>query len=226
VKFFLDMNCQECAAPARLVVHLNAHRLEWKCDQCGHNNSGLFDSTTGLNVLSRSFHELKIVEDYSMCIVLAAMAFEAQLSWLHRKWRGIEASLADNPVDDAALEEELREHRTIAEKIEAICVHVQPLGLDGFVDSTGDLRESLNRFPSLQGDRLSTQFQKKLFWPRNRILHAGYADYSQQDAERCYTIAQFGLSVLHSLDRDRARRLDVALAAEGGPPLGKPKDQP
>jgi len=76
--------------------------------------------------------------------------------------------------------------------------------MDQYVKDTDVLRDTIQQaFPSLTIGALAKDFQQTVFWPRNRILHFGYADYVQVDAERCYSISNLGIDILSRLDKSK-----------------------
>ena len=88
----------------------------------------------------------------------------------------------------------------VAKRIKKITKMLDPNGIDDFVAGDAFLRNWLDVMPSLQGLPLPEAFQQKLFWPRNRILHHGYADHDAEDAKKCFNFAQFGLEILTRMD--------------------------
>ncbi|MFQ5662386.1 MAG: hypothetical protein ACE5HL_00955 [Terriglobia bacterium] len=195
--------CQNCSATDPVELHLDDDSPKWVC-HCGHTNFGFFelDFTVGYKILARSEYEHNSRKDYSMSIIFSAMAFECELSRLFRKWTDIASLRAGSgPISDAEIEAMLRRHKNVKEKIEEVGKLLDRRGIDEFASSSEELREVIvSRFPSLHLGSLAEDFQKTLFWPRNRILHAGYTKYREEDSARCYSIAQLGLGVLREMD--------------------------
>mgnify|MGYP001569793215 CR=1 FL=1 len=44
---------------------------------------------------------------------------------------------------------------------------------------------------------------EKLFWPRNKTLHLGYAKFDSQKAEYCFNLASLGLEILHLIEHHK-----------------------
>ena len=167
----------------------------------------------GVLLLARSHYELTIEGDYSMTIILAAAAFEAQLSFLLRKWSRIDKGLEDKTFKDEKIDEMLRKYGTIAEKIEEVCRSLDSRGIDEFVCSDDELWKGIETgFPSLHIGSLPRDFQVTVFWPRNRILHNGFAKFGRDDANRIYSIADIGLRILRKMDGARRENLNVRLS--------------
>ncbi len=151
-----------------------------------------------------SRYELIETEDYPLSIVFSAAAFECELSRLHFKWSDITALQSGKQVSDGELEELLRKHRSIDVKIEEVSKLMDPLGFQEFVKSSTDLRQIVTEgFPSLHLNSLTSDFQQKLFWPRNRVLHLADISFKKADGVRCFNIATLGLRILEELDKER-----------------------
>jgi hypothetical protein len=58
-------------------------------------------------------------------------------------------------------------------------------------------------FPGLSADSLIKDFEENLFWPRNSILHVAYDGYTRNDAIKSYNLAQLGLLILDTMDKNR-----------------------
>jgi len=206
MKFQMPIECHKCGRQDPIDMHLDDGSCEWVCE-CGEANFVVLGTgvTLGYRLLYRSEFEYRQRKDYSMATVMAATAVDCELSRLFLKWQQIAALRANTDPDDAAIDQMLRRFKTVAEKIEKVCRVLDPRGIDGFVRSSNDLSETVQkRFPSMQIGRLAKDLQEKLFWPRNKILHAGYAKYSDADAARCYSFAQLALHIL--LKMDEAKR--------------------
>jgi hypothetical protein len=209
----LELPCQWCKTRREVDVELSATWWEWTCPECQAPNSLLTSTefTIGRRVLARATEEYLSRADYTMTIILSAMAFEAEMARLFVKWTYIDA-LKDALVtmtvpDDEAIEEGYRRlGRTVADKIEAVAKLMNPNGIDAFVAGHELGQRIGTEFPSLNVGSLAADLQRGLFWPRNRILHAGFTGYTKEDAIRCYNIALMGISILLALDQDRRSR--------------------
>jgi len=136
-----------------------------------------------------------------MSIVLAAMAFEAELSRLFRKWTHIADLREGREFDEEKCELMLRSFKNVADKIEKVSKLMVPEGIGSFVSADAELRTAIDKgFPSLPLKALPSSFQKSVFWPRNRILHGGFSKHTEEDANRVYSIAWMGLIILQKMD--------------------------
>ncbi len=202
MKIPITFPCNQCGATISAFIGVEDSSMD-VTGSCGHYNSGTFDLgfTRGPRILLRAQCELQQQHDYAMTIVLSAVAFEAELSRLHHKWEKIAALLGMTEVTDSVLDELLRRYSNIKDKIEHVCKLMHAAGIDDFVAGEIELRQIITGgFPSLRIGSLAEDFQKGLFWPRNRVLHLGYAEFGEQDAQRCFTRAAVGLQILQKLD--------------------------
>jgi len=96
---------------------LTRRQSEWAFENCGSENSGFFDPdvTIGVLLLERSGHEFRAERDYSMGIIMAAMALDTELSRLFGKWKEIDANRAGLPFDREAIDQQ--NYATQAEEI-------------------------------------------------------------------------------------------------------------
>jgi hypothetical protein len=206
MKIPLPLKCDQCGCEEYIFLNLVESSFETKCSRCGHVVPSFFDSnvTVGNKILWRSNYELLQQKDYPLSIVFSATAFECELTRLHFKWNQIEAIGSDIDVSDEDLESLLHKYRTIDVKIEEVSKLMDSRGFAGFVQGSPELCKIINEgFPSLSLADITKDFQKTLFWPRNRILHLADTSFSYDDAKRCYKIAELGLKVLEGMDMKR-----------------------
>ena len=209
MKIPLKLKCNKCETPARVRIHLNATSFDWKCPNCGLDHPSFFGTnvTMGYLILERSRDEY-FEQDYSMSIVLAAMALECELSRLFGKWRKIDTKMASGVFNQDECEKELRELRSIDRRIDAVSHLLVSKTMDEYVRPIKEFHEPIEqRFPSLHVGSLPRDFQEALFWPRNSVLHRGDTGHTEEDAARCFTIAHMGLSILTSMNRERVRAM-------------------
>ena len=200
----LQITCPQCNTSATQRVHLDTSSPDFTCTQCGHQHVKVFDLdlTIGFLLLERSRYELSVEKDYSMAIVLAALAFESELSRLFCKWTRIKQIGRDPVVIEEECERNLRSFGNIAGRIEGVSQMLYSGGIEPFVSSSPEWTKNINNdFPSLQVGSLAKDFQKTVFWPRNKILHAGYAKHTHEDAAKCYSIAYLGVRILQDMDK-------------------------
>jgi len=163
------------------------------------------DWTKGWRILERSKEYYLDLADYSTSIIFSAMAFEAELARLYFKWRDIDVMRTETrrPSEEELEDEYRRLGSTIADRIERVALLLDHRGIDEFARGS-DLTDRIDEgYPSLNVGSLSADFQSSLFWPRNRILHAGYTGYGPEDAVRAHNIASLGLALLKRMDLAR-----------------------
>lgn len=205
MKIPLPFQCDQCGCEEYIFLNLAESSFERKC-KCGHVVPTFFGSnvTVGWKILSRSNYELLQQKDYPLSIVFSATAFECELTRLHFKWHEIGAIGSDIDVSDEDLESLLRKYRTIDIKIEKVSKLMDPRGFACFVNGSPEFCKIVNEgFPSLSLSDITKDFQKTLFWPRNRVLHLADTSFSCDDAKRCFHIATLGQSILKDMDMKR-----------------------
>ncbi len=211
LKIPLALKCSKCKEPASPKIHLDQTSFDWTCPNCGFVHPSLFglDVTIGFLLLERSRYELITEKDFSMSIVMSAMAFESELSRLFGKWKQIDALRADQDFNREACEKELRDFGRIDRKIDKVSQFLVNKGMDVFVSECPELSEPIStRFQSIRISSLAKDFQENLFWPRNQILHWGDAKNSYEDAAICYSLANMGLLILRKMDEERRKQLE------------------
>jgi hypothetical protein len=207
----LQLKCPSCGALRAQRVHLNNPSLDFTCEKCGSTCYGVsgLDVTVGVLILVRSRHELEIEKDYDMGIVLAATAFECELSWLYCKWRGIEAMGANAALSPEDCEKELRAMGSVADKITKVSGMLYQGGIEKFVADSASWSGTVNgKRPSLHIGWLAKDFQQTVFWLRNKVLHQGQANHTREDAAKCCSIAELGIRILKAMDNERRMALE------------------
>lgn len=215
MRFDLALPCQGCGVSEPVNVVLMASWWEWRCARCGHENAVLSSTewTLGWRVLEKAKSEYLAAGDYSTSIIFAAMAVEAELARMYFKWRKIDHVMIaglrplEGRLSDEELDGEYRDlGRTIAERIDQVARFLDPRGMDAFARTT-DLGERIDGegFPSLSLGSLPADIQRTVFWPRNRILHAGFW-ITQRSAKRVCNVASLVIDLLNRMDAGRTPR--------------------
>lgn len=210
MKLRVLLPCQSCDREDHVLVELGAAWWEWDCASCGARNEVLthVNFTLGWRVLERSKVEYVDNNDYSMSIVLAAMAVDTEVARLYFKWRRIDCMREERrrPTDEE-LDAEYRSLGTnVADKIKRVARLLYSDGIDGFVRSSPALASQIAQgYPSLNIGSLPKDIQEAIFWPRNRVLHAGFLDYDADDAKRITNVASMVLALFKEMDQSRQR---------------------
>lgn len=196
-------NCNNCQNKNTVWIRLHDTSFQHKCS-CGKDLSGSLstDITIGFKGLYKSRYELIENDDHLLSMVLSATALEWEIMRLHNKWMEINVLEREQDISPNKLEELLRKHRNIYDKIKKTGKLLYPQGFESFVSETDELKMTIQQgFPSLSLNSLIKDFEENLFWPRNRILHFAYDSYSRNDAIKSYNIARLGLIILNSMDK-------------------------
>lgn len=172
----IPVECPYCRGAITLEVQLHDRQVDAACPKCSARLKMPLplDLQNGFKVLYRGREELNN-KDWAASIVFSAMAFDCDLSFRYLKWRRIHELLSLNQISDEDLEIEMRRFGTVDRKIEQVCSLLHAPGLDDFVATDAELRIAVDQSPDLNQGSLAQEFQQKLFWPRNRILHLGWA---------------------------------------------------
>ncbi len=164
-------------------------------------------------ILGRAETELKN-EDWTLTIVLAAIAVECELVYLFMKWNRIDFTLVRNPTDadDEVWEKQWRDDvRTIAARLDKVSGLLTGQSFDLFLAQNSELLKPLHEryraFKSVASPK--DFFVKEFFHKRNRIVHFGKIDFQQPDAEMCLTLASILSQILAAMDAQRRRTLEA-----------------
>jgi hypothetical protein len=210
-------------------VALNETRVRWACSDCQADNEiDRFGWSMGSRILEKARYEYLGRQDYSMTIVFSAMALECEVAALFFKWTAVQHDLYtpdpalvckltvdwNDPRVQEYLEGQLRKITEVDKRIKKITRLLDPNGIDTFVAGDAFLKGCLDMMPSLKGGSLAKAFQRSLFWPRNRILHHGYAGHDAEDAKKCFNFAQFGLEILGRMDAAAQLRIGSEPASQ------------
>ena len=208
--FPLHIPCRGCGATDPVDIRLDEESPQWKCPKCGELNGAIFDLdfTIGYRLLARSHYEHTARKDFSLAIVLSAMAFDCELARLFHKWKGIETLRKGSNPDPKAIEKEYRDIRSVRAKIKSVGRLLYSEGIDAFACSTPNVKTMIEgNFKSVRIGSLASDFQKTVFEPRNRILHLGETKFEEADSARVFSIAKLGILVLQEMDKRKRETL-------------------
>jgi hypothetical protein len=199
--------CNRCQKRNIVWIRLHDTSFVFHCS-CGEDLSGYLsvDITVGYKMLIRSHYELMQNDDHLLSMVFSATALEWELVSLYKRWYEIGALEEGKEISVDEIETLLRKSNKIYDKIQRTGKVIYPQGIERFVRDSSELKNIVQQgFPSLSLDSLIKDFEKNLFWPRNRILHSAYDGYSKSDAFKSYNIAQLGLLILNTMDKSRIK---------------------
>ena len=187
---FRDTSCPKC------------HSAIWIADNG-------FVST---RVFNKSLEELNS-GDFTLSIILSAMAVECELARVFVKWKEIDLGLPSEvrQADKTAWDVQLRTWTKIALRFDKVCEFLTNQDFDGFVSNHINLHKSVQqRHPeSAKHGSLKKFFEEHLFWKRNAIVHLGKIDYTRPDAELCRRTAETLFHIVSEMDFVRLRHLEA-----------------
>jgi hypothetical protein len=188
------------------------------CSACGIvfwfvNPLGNF---VGLRILSRAAAEIES-EDYTLSIILSAMAVECELARLFMKWKEVDFmdKAMPTPQDRETWAEQWRKWVSIAVRFDKVSTLMTGEDLDLFLSHNPGLLKSTNAKYSV-GASPKDFFIKDFFYKRNKIVHQGEIDFGQADGEMCYTLATTLFQIFKVMDEKRIKALDAKHAQNLG----------
>jgi hypothetical protein len=200
-----------------------------KDDQCPQCHAVLWfveplGNFAGQLILSRSWSELKN-GDWTLAIVLSAMAVECEMARLYLKWNEIDLMTTRTPADtdQQAWEDQWRKFYAIGVKLDKVSELLTGGPFDSFLAQNTDLLLAVQTQCPEYKNSISQKkfFEDEFFKRRNRIVHRGEIDFQQTDAELCFTIATSLWRILDTMDAQRLRALNAEYSAHSmkGPSL-------
>jgi len=190
-----------------------------QCTECGMafwfvNPLGNF---VGMRIFSRAWAELTN-EDFTLVIVLSAMAVECELARLFIKWNGIDLmdTRTPTPADKDDWAEQWRKWTAIAVRLDKVSTLLTGEDFDSFLSHNPTLLKPIHaKYPTFTGVLFTKDFFiKEFFYKRNRIVHLGEIDFKQPDGEMCFTLAATLFEVMKEMDGQRIKAMDARHAAQ------------
>jgi hypothetical protein len=185
--------------------------------QCSACKTQIWVTDDGL-VSTRVFGRAEIElgrEDWSLAIILSAMAVECELAYLYSKWKALDADLVPSEVKPSPTElweEEFQKLGGINGKLDAVSELLTGDDFDSFLANRPDVLSTLRKmYPQLAGSARD-YFRQELFWKRNRILHSGKVQFGKTEAEECVKIALTMIQIIRLIDKVRYSRLETELS--------------
>jgi hypothetical protein len=204
----VNPTCRNCKEPYVGSFMLGDGGFDWSCAQCGQTNFAVLalDFTIGFQVWQRATYEWTQTRDASMAVVLSAMAVDSGLSFFFQKWTSIIVEGQRGYfVTDVEIEELLFKLTRIADKFKEVSKLLVGMTFQQFVESSPHWRSAVAKdLPELNVSSLVKSIEVNLFWPRNRILHAGKPATMVQ-AELAVRIAKTCLDILNVMDYEKRK---------------------
>jgi hypothetical protein len=178
------------------------------CTQCGKYGfvtDPLSVSITAERLLYRSKEELE-AGDYSLAILLAAIAVESFLTRLFLKFKGMEnymtTSEAPNQIQEDGWELEYPRSGGFEGPANFVSKRICGKTFDEFVTSNNVVAaQAFLGLPNPNRKFPSRYFQDELFKRRNRIAHWGFVNSTRSTAEECHRIGVAIVTILREMDR-------------------------
>jgi hypothetical protein len=179
------------------------------CPECGIGIYLVDDSVVGTRVFNRSRKELES-GDFTLAIILTAMAIECELARLFMHWKEVElmSERTATQNDSNEWEAEFRGWGSILARLDKVCHFVTNQDFDSFVSTDPQLSALLTeRHPeSLTVGSPKKFFQEHLFWKRNQVVHFGKIDFTSSEAEQCVHIASTLFGILRQMDISKVKQ--------------------
>lgn len=188
------------------------------CPNCGSVICAVDDRLVSTRIFNKSWMELHS-GDFTMAIVLSAMAVECELARVFVKWKAIDLGTPGSAPqkDKDSWDKELRGWIKIGARLDGVCKFLTGHDFDSFVAIQENLAKAvLERHPDSTGaNSLKKYFEERLFWKRNVIVHLGKIDFGQQDAHGCRLTAETLFQIVSEMDAERLKGLGAKHKALG-----------
>lgn len=222
MKFSQPFQCQ-CGEPIRVETSGTALPKDTQCPNCGASIWFIepLGNVVGLRILDRAYSELQN-GDYTLTIMLGAIAVECEMLRLFIKWRGLDQMRANHTAvmpskaEEDAWGKEWRKLSRIGTRLEELAKLLIGQDFDSFLSQNANLLNPVyTTYPGLKSRTSSKEcFRLELFNRRNKVLHHVEIDFGKSDGEMCFELASTLTSILKRMDDHRIALLETALAAE------------
>jgi hypothetical protein len=209
--FPLQVLCPACRFGSTAITNATQKYPKHTCPQCGVSLTIMDSITFSLiadRLLIRADSEID-KGDYTVAIILSAMAVETAVTQVFMKWKGIEHYGKTGSLNPTEAEEEAWE----AEYFQAT-TKFQP-GLRAFEKEANFVSLFLvaNKYDDFvfgkatattQPNLLSAkQIHIDLFDKRNRVMHWGEVEYGREDALTALVAAKQAIATLRTMDFEK-----------------------
>jgi hypothetical protein len=169
-------------------------------------------------IMGRATSELRN-GDWTLAILLAAIAVECDLAYLFMKWKRIDLmpTRMPNKADEDSWQKEWQDKaRSLQAKLDTVSKLLTGQSFDSFASqNAGFLGAVRAHHPDLKNETSAKKlFVEALFRKRNRIAHFGEIDFQRGDAELCVTLATTLFQMLRAMDVHRLGELDAKHVAQ------------
>jgi hypothetical protein len=180
------VSCTVCNKSASLMNHLSV-------------------DVTADCLLQRSKAELDN-GDYTLSILISAIAVESFLTRMFLRQKGIAAHVFDRSTLDAQQNEWKEEYRRRVKggftvPADFISKEFTGISFDKFVAKDDVTIKIMAQFPEATNTSTKQYFQDELFKRRNEIAHWGYVNSAEPEAQRALMIAASIIEILKRMDK-------------------------
>jgi hypothetical protein len=180
------------------------------CGKCGSALIIVDDGFASWRIYNKALQFLRS-NDYTLSIILGAVAVESELGRIYVKWRSIDTRLPYEitDADREKFEDELRKCFKIIDRLDMVSEYLTKLKFNEYVQSDGNLNAFvLKAHPdAATNPSLKKLFEEQLFWKRNAIAHAGKIDSTKEDAEKCFNVANMLFKILDAMDKEKLKTI-------------------
>jgi hypothetical protein len=213
MKVPIPITCPACGEKFPLEVAGSNLPKYSRCPKCGaqpYNMWPLGNVVTKL-LMERAKQELAN-GDMTLSMLLSAVAVEAEMAYLFFKWKAIDAGKlpsSQTAEDKKKWEHEWGEMRSIKKRLDNLSRLLTDKPFDEFGrPKMGLLKSALTGWEP--DASIKDFFQDQFFKRRNDIAHYGEIDLEKPVAERCLSLANALLDLLHAMDTKRIQVMEEA----------------
>jgi hypothetical protein len=210
--FPLRVPCSACGSTSTVTTNATQQYPQHTCPQCGASISIMDPLTISLiadRLLIRVESEIEKA-DFTVAIILSAMAVETAVTQVFIKWKGIEyygktGSLTPTEDEQDAWENEYRRETMKPQKglssfeKEADFVSLFLVGKK-YDDFVSEKAAGTTQDASLLSAKL---IHNDLFNKRNRVMHWGEVTYGREDASTALAAAERAIRTLKMMDEEK-----------------------
>jgi hypothetical protein len=225
----LPVQCPACGSFSTATIHATQDHPQHTCPHCGA--SGVIPGHLSVSVVA----DLLLVRvqseidkgDFTVPIILSAMAVETAVSHAFMKWKSIQHYAAGGSLNPTAAEEEAWEGDYRRETMK------RQQGLRGFEKEAKFIGTFLvgKSFDDFVAEKAAAAAQptgllsastihNDLFEKRNSAMHWGKVNFSKEDASRAYAAAVQAIRTVKWMDQEKYAAEETARRAspEVAPP--------
>lgn len=196
-KAFKDTQCPSCKNPIWFVSP--------------------YGNEVGQRIGNRAWNELQ-QEDFTLSIILSAMAVECELAYFYIKWRALDFARTNNtlfydPAKKEEYAEEWRRFRNISRRFDEVSQLLTGKDFDSFLLDNGALVKAVeNEYLSSKNSTSWKEFfRQELFDRRNKIVHRGEIDFQEAEGKMCFALATALFHIIKAMDSHRIKVIDSQL---------------